>query len=72
MSRLEKLRARDPDLLYLRTATRAALVAPLLFVLLKIVLDLGPLSTFAFFACFVGIVFANFGGRPKPKALAYC
>lgn len=71
MSHLAKLRARDPDFLNLRTAARAALVAPLLFVLLKVVLELGPLSTFAFFACFVGIVFANFGGRPGPKALAY-
>lgn len=66
-----RLQARDPDLINLRKAARAALVAVPLFALLKVGLDQGPLATFAFFGCFVGLVFADFGGPPLPRAVAY-
>ncbi len=62
---------KDPDLLNLRKAVRVTLVSVPLLALLKVGLDLGPLSTFAFFACFVALVFANFGGPPTSRALAY-
>ena len=65
------LRAKDPDLLNLRKAVRATLVSVPLLALLKVGLDQGPLATFAFFACFVALVFANFGGPSKSRALAY-
>jgi len=66
-----RLQAKDPDFVNFRKAARAALVAVPLFALLKVALDEGPLSTFAFFGCFVGLVFADFGGPPRPRAMAY-
>jgi len=66
-----RLQAKDPDLINLRKAARAALVAVPLFALLKVALDQGPLASFAFFGCFVGLVFADFGGPPRPRAMAY-
>ncbi|MCG8545507.1 MAG: hypothetical protein MJE12_15015, partial [Alphaproteobacteria bacterium] len=66
-----KLQARDPDLVNLRKASRATLVVVPIFAFIKVWLDLDALSTFAFFACFVGLVFANFGGPRRPRALAY-
>lgn len=71
MTLLTRLRAKDPDLINLRKAARGALVAVPLFALLKVALDQGSLSTFAFFGCFVGLVLADFGGPPRPRALAY-
>ncbi|MEM7443590.1 MAG: FUSC family protein [Pseudomonadota bacterium] len=65
------LRKRDPDFLNLRKSARALLVVTPLFWVLKVPLDLGQLSTFAAFACFVAMVFANFGGPTKPRAMAY-
>lgn len=71
MKILDVLRARDPDLLNLRKAARAALVSGPLFALLNGVLGLSALSSFAFFACFVGLVFADFGGPLRSRVGAY-
>ena len=71
MSVLDRLRARDPDLISLRKAGRATIVVVPLFAIMNVWLGLGALSTFAFFACFVGLVFANFGGPRLSRALAY-
>lgn len=71
MSILSLLRAKDPDLVNLRKSLRAALVAVPLFAVLKVGFDAGPLAAYAFFACFVGLVYANFGGPRRSRALAY-
>lgn len=71
MSLLDKLRARDPDLISLRKSMRAILVVPALFAVLHAVLGLQTIATYGFFGCLVGIIFANFGGPSKPRAVAY-
>jgi len=71
MSLLSKLRARDPDLLNLRKSMRAILLVPALFAVLHLALGLQTIATYGFFGCLVGIIFANFGGPSKPRAVAY-
>ena len=71
MSVLTTLRAWDPDLVNLRKAARATLVTVPLLAVMYAALGLGSVSTFAFFAGFVGLVFANFGGPRRPRAMAY-
>lgn len=71
MNILTLLQAKDPDLLNLRKSARAALVAVPVFALMKVDLDTGPMATYAFFACFVALVYANFGGPRLSRALAY-
>jgi|GEM_PF-2833871 len=71
VSILSLLRAKDPDLVNLRKSLRAALVAVPLFAVLKVGFDAGPVAAYAFFACFVGLVYANFGGPRRSRALAY-
>lgn len=71
MSIQAKLRAHDPDLVNLRKALRAALVAASVFAVLKLAFDSGPIATYGFFASLVGLIFANFGGPLKSRALAY-
>ncbi|MCB1487647.1 MAG: FUSC family protein [Bauldia sp.] len=71
MTVLARLKAHDPDLLNLRKAARATLVAVPLFAILKLWFGLDSIATFAFFSSFVGLVFADYGGAPKPRAVAY-
>jgi uncharacterized membrane protein YccC len=71
MTVLDALRAKDPDLINLRKATRAMVVCVPVFVALNAIPALSQASTFAFFGAFVGLIFANFGGQPKPRAFAY-
>ncbi len=71
MTILTRLQARDPDLLNLRKAARAVLVCVPLFAVLKLWLHLDSVATFSFFASFVGLVFADYGGPPRPRAAAY-
>ncbi|MEQ9688289.1 MAG: hypothetical protein RLO48_01035, partial [Bauldia litoralis] len=71
MTLVERLKARDPDLLNLRKATRAVIVCVPLFAILDQGFHLGTLATYSFFASFVGLVFADFGGKPWPRIAAY-
>lgn len=68
---LDALRTRDPDLLNLRKASRAAAVAFPIFAVADHVMADGSLAAFAFFACFAALVFADFGGPRRSRALAY-
>ncbi|MDN5865702.1 MAG: hypothetical protein L0I62_10920, partial [Gammaproteobacteria bacterium] len=61
----------DPNLINLRKAGRAVLVGPTVFVVFYLVLGNPTAAAFAFFSAFVALVFADFGGPPKPRALAY-
>ena len=62
---------RDPNLINLRKAARAILLAPTVFVFFHQVLGNSTAASFAFFSAFVALVFADFGGPMKPRALAY-
>ena len=62
---------RDPNLINLRKAARAILVAPTVFVFFQQGLGNPTAASFAFFSAFVSLVFADFGGPMKPRALAY-
>jgi hypothetical protein len=62
---------RDPNLINLRKAGRALLLAPTVFVFFQQVLGNPTAASFAFFSAFVSLVFADFGGPMKPRALAY-
>jgi len=62
---------RDPNLINLRKAARAVLLAPTVFVFFQHVLGNPAAASFAFFSSFVALVFADFGGPMKPRALAY-
>ncbi|MCB1497260.1 MAG: FUSC family protein [Bauldia sp.] len=71
MTVLARLKARDPDLLNLRKAARAMLVCVPLFAVLKLWFGLDSIATFSFFSSFVGLVFADYGGPPGPRSIAY-
>jgi len=62
---------RDPNLVNLRKAARAVLIAPTVFVFFHQGLGNPTAASFAFFSAFVSLVFADFGGPMKPRALAY-
>lgn len=62
---------RDPNLINLRKAVRAVLLAPTVFVVFHQLLGNPTAASFAFFSAFVSLVFADFGGPTKPRALAY-
>lgn len=62
---------RDPNLINLRKAARAVLLAPTVFVVFHQLLGNPTAAAFSFFSAFVSLVFADFGGPLKPRALAY-
>jgi len=62
---------RDPNLINLRKAARAILLAPTVFVFFHQGLGNPTAASFAFFSAFVALVFADLGGPMKPRALAY-
>ncbi len=66
-----RLAARDPGLQSLRRAGRVAIVATGMFVLGLEVLDEPVLGFFGLFAAFSLLAFADFGGPPRSRALAY-
>lgn len=63
--------ADGPEYLNLRKAARAAIVAPAVLAFGWYVLDSGGLGTYALFAAFVGLVFADYGGPRFRRAGAY-
>ena len=71
MSILSTLRANDPDDINLRKALRAFFVCVPIYLLLDIPLDLPGAAPNAFLSAFTGLVFADFGGPPLSRVLAY-
>jgi hypothetical protein len=63
--------ADGPDHLNLRKAGRAAIVVPGLLAFGLFVLDSDSVATYAVFAGFVALVFADYGGPPVRRAGAY-
>ena len=61
-----------PDYVNLRKAGRAVIVCPLLVAFGLEVLDNSTIALYSFFASFVAIVFADYGGPPLRRAGAYC
>ena len=62
---------RDPNVINLRKAGRALLLAPTVFVVFHQFLGNPTAAAFSFFSAFVSLVFADFGGPLKPRAMAY-
>ena len=62
---------RDPGFGALRRATRAAIVIPLAFALIELVLREPQSLIFVMFGCFSLLVISDFGGLRRPRALAY-
>jgi uncharacterized membrane protein YccC len=66
-----RLRARDPGNVAFRRGVRVALVTPLVFAFLLEVADSPEAAIFGAFGGFAFLGFADFGGRPWPRARAY-
>ena len=64
---LEWLRRRDPGLIALRRASRAALVMPLLFAFGVKVVENVSVATFAAFGSFAMLLFVDFGGPMRQR-----
>jgi uncharacterized membrane protein YccC len=62
---------RDPGLAALRRAARAAIVIPLAFAFATLVLRQPQSLIFVVFGCFSLLVISDFGGRRRPRAIAY-
>lgn len=65
------LHINDPSLINLRKAARTVLLAPTIFFVADLGFDQPYLGVFGFLSCFVALVFANFGGPVRSRALAY-
>jgi uncharacterized membrane protein YccC len=61
----------DPRLVALHRAVRAAIVNPAIFSFTLLVIGDLQVATFAVFGCFALLVMADFGGRRRPRAVAY-
>jgi uncharacterized membrane protein YccC len=62
---------RDPGFGALRRAARAAIVIPLLFAFIDVILREPQILIFVIFGCFSLLVISDFGGMRRPRALAY-
>jgi uncharacterized membrane protein YccC len=65
------LRIHDPELVFLRSAIRAAVVIPAVFALADKVIADPQLATFAAFGSFAVLVLVEFGGPMRARAVAY-
>ena len=65
------LAAHDPSHTALRRAARTALVMPALFGITTVAFDNTQLSLFAAFGSFSMLAFADFGGPPRARLVAY-
>lgn len=70
MAAASKVRA-NVRLVALRRAVRAAIVPPATFAVALLVIRDVQVATFALFGCFALLVLADFGGRRRPRAVAY-
>jgi uncharacterized membrane protein YccC len=61
----------DPRRVALHRSVRAAIVIPATFAVSLLVIRDLQVATFAIFGCFALLVMADFGGRRRPRALAY-
>lgn len=61
----------DPRVVALHRAVRAAIVNPAIFAFTLLVIGDLQVATFAVFGCFALLVMADFGGRRRPRAVAY-
>jgi uncharacterized membrane protein YccC len=61
----------DPRRVALHRSVRAAIVIPATFAVSLLVIRDLQVATFAVFGCFALLVMADFGGRRRPRALAY-
>jgi uncharacterized membrane protein YccC len=68
---VDRLRRADPGLFGLRSAARAAIVMPSVFAFADNVIGNPQTSIFAAFGSFAVLVFADFGGPPRTRLLAY-
>jgi uncharacterized membrane protein YccC len=62
---------RDPGFASLRRAIRAAIVIPLAFAFADLVLREPQMVIFVVFGCFSLLVISDFGGKRRPRAIAY-
>lgn len=65
------LAVHDPNRINLRKALRTTILSPGIFALLYLGFDKPYLGVFAFLSSFVALVFADFGGPMRTRALAY-
>ncbi len=65
------MKLRDPGHLMLRRAARAAVVQPITYAFVVEVLHQPISASYAAFCVFTLLVFADFGGPPRDRALAY-
>src|SRR5215471_10442933 len=65
------VKSRDPGFVALRRAVRVGLVGPLVFAFLLEVAESPEAATFGAFGSFALLAFADFGGRPWPRARSY-
>jgi uncharacterized membrane protein YccC len=70
-ARLYDWMPRDPGLVALRRAGRAAIVMPVAFAFALAVIRDSQAVTFVAFGCFALLVMADFGGPRRPRATAY-
>jgi uncharacterized membrane protein YccC len=61
----------DPRFVALHRSVRAAIVIPSTFAVALLVIRDLQVATFAVFGCFALLVMADFGGRRRPRAVAY-
>src|SRR6202040_3710888 len=62
---------RDPGFGALRRASRAAIVIPLILAFADLLLREPQILIFVMFGCFSLLVISDFGGRRRPRAVAY-
>jgi hypothetical protein len=65
------LRIRDPGLVALRSAARAAIVMPAVFAFADKVIGSPQVATFAAFGSFAMLVLVEFGGPMRTRLIAY-
>jgi hypothetical protein len=63
--------AADPRRVALHRSARAAIVIPSTFAVSLLVIRDLQVATFTVFGCFALLVMADFGGRRRPRAIAY-
>lgn len=68
---LATIKADGPDYLNLRKAGRIMIVAPALLAFGMFVVGNDTFATYTVFAAFVGLVFADYGGPRRKRAMAY-
>ncbi len=69
-ARIRPLRIRDPGLVAVRAAARAAIVVPVVFAICDLGLDSRQASVTGSFGAIAFLVFADFTGRPGPRLRA--